>query len=584
MSQSFYQPSFFKRLIEKSHCFLPKWLKNYQSTHLMADIIAGLVVGILVIPQSLGYAVLAGLPPIYGLYTAIIPVIVYAWVGSSNIQAVGPVAITAIMTANALEPYANSEAYLSLVTLLALMVGGILWLAGLLRLGWIMQFISRGVSAGFVSGASILIFLSQIKYLTGSHFSGKTLIEYLNGIIISLPAWHQLTCYIGFTAFGLLLINRYASQWLLSHWISTTYQVWIKRLVPLGLVIIAIILSHLFQWQQLGVATIGHIPKGLPHFSPPTILQFSDIIALLPSAGLMALIAFVSSSSVASRCARIRNETFVPNQELIGLGLANMAGGFFQSFPVAGGFSRTAINLDSGACSPMASMVTVVVMVATLLFLADIIAPLPYALLGATIMTSVISLIDWQTLKKAYRFDRLDALSFLATFASVLVFGLNIGLVIGLLVSFATLIWQSSQPHIAVVGLLDGSEHFRNIHRYKVKTFENLLIMRIDESLFFGNSQSVYQQVIQLANDYPNAQELILIMSAVNHIDLTAQEMLAELNQEVMAQNKRLHFCVIKGPVMDAIKHTPIIQNLSGQIFLDTISAVRSLAQDDVSP
>ena len=558
---------------------IPAWLRQYQLADLPTDVIAGLVVGVLVIPQSLGYAVLAGLPPVYGLYAAIVPVIVYAWLGSSNVQAVGPVAITAIMTASSLYPYAEqgTEQYVLMASLLALMVGALLWIAGQLKLGWIMQFISRGVSAGFVSGAAVLIFVSQLKYLTDIPIAGSSLIDYLSSMQMYARQLHPLTLLIGVIAFALLVANRYGKKWVWRSWLSSSYAKWAERLFPLILLVIAIMLSMSMQWSELGVATIGNIPQGMPSFTLPHIPDFNEALNLLPTAGLMALIAFVSSSSVASTYARLRGETFDANRELTGLGLANLSGGFFQSFAVAGGFSRTAINVDSGAKTPLASFVTVFVMIAALIAFGSALAPLPYALLGATIMASIIGLIDVSTLKSAWQRDRLDAASFIAAFAGVLMFGLNTGLVIGLMMSFASLIWQSSQPHVAIVGQLGGTGHFRNINRHDVQTFKNLLILRIDESLFFGNTESVHRRILNAMQQYPEAHEIILIMAAVNHIDLTAQEMLRTLNQELALQNKRLHFSFIKGPVMDIIGHTPLITELSGQVYLSTIEAVSEL-------
>ncbi|MBB3107004.1 SulP family sulfate permease [Psychrobacter luti] len=558
---------------------IPAWLRQYQLSALPTDVIAGLVVGVLVIPQSLGYAVLAGLPPVYGLYAAIVPVLVYAWIGSSNVQAVGPVAITAIMTASSLHPYANegTQQYILMASLLSLMVGTMLWLAGRLKLGWIMQFISRGVSAGFISGAAVLIFVSQLKYLTGIPIAGNGLIGYLSSMQMYARQLHPLTLVIGVIAFTLLFANRYASKWVWRSWLSASYAKWAERLFPLILLGLAIVLSISLHWTTHGVATISTIPQGLPTFTLPYMPDFHEALNLLPSAGLMALIIFVSSSSVASNYARLRGETFDANRELTGLGLANMAGGFFQSFTVAGGFSRTAMNADSGAKTPVASLVTILVMIAALIAFGNLLAPLPYALLGATIMASIVGLIDMATLKSAWQRDRLDAASFLAAFIGVLIFGLNTGLVIGLMVSFASLIWQSSKPHVAVVGQLAGTGHFRNINRHDVVTFSNLLMLRIDESLFFGNSESVHRRVIQATLQYPEAHEIILIMSAVNHIDLTGQEMLISLNQELLNQKKHLSFSFIKGPVMDIIEHTPVITHLSGQVYLSTMDAVNAL-------
>jgi len=558
---------------------IPTWLRQYQLTALPTDLVAGLVVGVLVIPQSLGYAVLAGLPPVYGLYAAIVPVIVYAWLGSSNVQAVGPVAITAIMTASGLLPYAEqgSEQYALMASLLALMVGALLWIAGRLKLGWIMQFISRGVSAGFVSGAAVLIFVSQLKYLMAIPITGNSLVGYLSTMQCYASQLHPLTLVIGIIAFALLVANRYASEWIWRTWLSASYAKWAERLFPLVLLGIAIVLSIVMHWSALGVATIGRIPQGLPSFTLPHVTDLQEALKLLPTAGLMALIVFVSSSSVASTYARLRGERFDANRELNGLGLANLSGGLFQSFAIAGGFSRTAINADSGAKTPLASLVTVLVMIAALIAFSNALAPLPYALLGATIMASIIGLIDITTLKSAWQRDRLDGASFLAAFIGVLIFGLNTGLVIGLMVSFASLIWQSSKPHVAIVGQLGGTGHFRNINRHDVVTFDNLLMLRIDESLFFGNSESVHRRILNAMQQYPAAHEVVLIMAAVNHIDLTAQEMLSTLNQELALQNKRLHFSFIKGPVMDIIGQTPLISELSGQVYLSTLDAVDAL-------
>jgi len=558
---------------------IPTWLRQYKLTALPTDLVAGLVVGVLVIPQSLGYAVLAGLPPVYGLYAAIVPVIVYAWLGSSNVQAVGPVAITAIMTASGLLPYAEqgSEQYALMASLLALMVGALLWIAGRLKLGWIMQFISRGVSAGFVSGAAVLIFVSQLKYLMAIPITGNSLVGYLSTMQRYASQLHPLTLVIGIIAFALLVANRYASEWVWRTWLSASYAKWAERLFPLVLLGIAIVLSIVMHWSALGVATIGRIPQGLPSFTLPHVTDLQEALKLLPTAGLMALIVFVSSSSVASTYARLRGERFDANRELNGLGLANLSGGLFQSFAIAGGFSRTAINADSGAKTPLASLVTVLVMIAALIAFSNALAPLPYALLGATIMASIIGLIDITTLKSAWQRDRLDGASFLAAFIGVLIFGLNTGLVIGLMVSFASLIWQSSKPHVAIVGQLGGTGHFRNINRHDVVTFDNLLMLRIDESLFFGNSESVHRRILNAMQQYPAAHEVVLIMAAVNHIDLTAQEMLSTLNQELALQNKRLHFSFIKGPVMDIIGQTPLISELSGQVYLSTLDAVDAL-------
>ncbi len=562
---------------------VPTWLLRYRQSQLIFDILAGIVVGVLVIPQSLGYAVLAGLPPEYGLYASIVPVLVYAWVGSSHIQSVGPVAITAIITASSLSEYADKGAmvYASMASLLAVIVGTILWLAGRLNFGWIMQFISRGVSSGFVSGAAVLIFVSQLKYFTGIPLSGNTFFSYLSSMFANIAQLHNFTLSLGLLGFVLLLLNKYGNRWVWQSWLRPQRAKWIERLFPLCLVIFFILCSHLWHWADKGVRVIGNMPSGLPKFKLPYVPTISDFFNLLPTAALMALIVFVSSSSIAGFYARKHGQKFDANAELIGLGWANLMGGFFQSFAVAGGFSRTAINDDSGAKTPLASIVTVLVMLLALLLLGDFITPLPYALLGAIIMVSIIGLIDYPLFRHAWRVDRLDAINLVVTFFAVLAVGLNSGLIIGLLVSFASLIWQSSNPHIATVGVLKNTEHFRNVNRHNVQTFDNLLFLRIDESLFFGNSESVQNHIIHCVEQHPQACDVILIMSAVNHIDLTAQEMLIELNADLIKQQKRLHFSEIKGPVMDVLAETQVIKQLSGKVFLNTIKAVDELKMDN---
>lgn len=583
---------------------LPAWMVHYQKNQLSQDILAGGIVGVLVIPQSLGYAVLSGLPPVYGLYSAIVPVLVYAWVGSSSVNAVGPVAITAIMTAATLQRYSHLPAadYTLLASLLAFLVGTILWLASVFRLGWITQFISRGVTAGFVSGASILILLSQLKFVTGIPIDSHSIISTITSFWQYRHTYHRLTLGIGLVTFCVLWINRYyLKNWLANVMIkgrpiSAKMITIFTRLLPLSVVIIAVIASLMYDWSAQGVRVIASIPNGLPHWVIPFLSNsqnsedfqpLSKVVELLPSAGLMALVAFVSSHSVASAFARLKQEKFDPNQELKGLALANVIGAFFQSFAVVGGFSRTAVNVEAGAKSPLASVLAVAVMVMVLVFFSQWLTPLPYAVLGANIMVAIVSLIDLETLKSALKSDPLDATAFVVTLVSVLVFGLNIGLIAGLFVSFGGLIWQSSHPHIAIVGQIGNSGHFRNIARYQVTQHPNLLIIRIDESLFYGNASAVQTFIEKALQDHATQQPLILkhvilMLSAVNHIDLAAQEMLISVNSELAKRGIMLHFSEVKGPVMDVIEQTDVIKKLSGKVFLSTHQAVNELCQKSI--
>lgn len=564
---------------------MPSWLPDAKK-HLSNDVIAGMIVGILVLPQSMGYALIAGLPPVYGLYAAIVPVLIYAWIGSSSAIAVGPVAIIAIMTAQALRTFDVTGAeYIALCLTLSFMSGCILLAASWLKLGWITQFISRGVTAGFISGAGILIGLSQLKYVTGTTLASDTLLASIQSLWQQRDAIHPHTLSLATLVFILLLLARYPLKTYLKkkhldRTLSEKTSGFIVRLMPLLVVIISIILSYTLSFHAQGIATIGRIPTTLPPLSLPNF-TVDILLQLLPSAALIALIGFVSSASLGIQFGRLRHEPFDTNRELKAQGLANLGGAFFSSFPVSGGFSRTAINVDAGAKTPLAGVFAALVMIAAILVLGRFLAPLPYAVLGASIMASVVSLIDTDTLKTALKTDKADAASFAVTCVMVLLLGINIGLVTGLLFSFGTLIWRSSQPHVAIVGQVGNTGHFRNQKRHQVTTYDNLIIFRIDESLFYGNAASVRRTIEKAIHNKPTAEHVILMFSSVNHIDLAAQDMLHELDHDLVSQQKTLHLSFVKGPIMDKLKHTRLYQDLSGRVFLNTKAAVEALKTDD---
>lgn len=535
---------------------------------------------VLVIPQSLGYALLAGLPPVMGLYSAIVPTLVYAYVGSSSVNAVGPVAITAIMTSGALSSYAlGSLQYQAMAVTLALMVGVLLMLAHLIRLGWIMQFVSRGVTSGFISGASVLIILGQLKHLIGTLLSGDGLIDMMGKMAGQERLFHAPTAILGLGALGLLLMNRYRPTLMhgvLYRLLPKSAHAHIARFFIVVLVGASIIIARQYDFATLGIATLAPLPTHLPLPALP-VVSLDIIITLLPSALLIALIAFISSASVAGNLARIRHEPFAPNHELKGLGLANIASSLFGGFAVSGGISRTSMNVALGANTPLSSMVCAMGVLIIALFLGQFITGLPYAVLSAVIITSAIAMIDVASFRVAHAQDKSEALTLAMTFVACVGFGLNIGLITGLLVSFALIIYRSHRVHMAVVGQVGDSEHFRNIHRHDVQTFDNMILIRIDESLYFGNVATVRTALDDICREYPTARHIVIIMTAVNHVDLSAQEMLADFNRTLIMDDKQLHFTEIKGPVMDALMHTPVITTLSGQVFLSTGMAVNTL-------
>lgn len=563
---------------------IPTWLHVFlrEPKRALPEISTGLMMAILVIPQSLGYAVLAGLPPIMGLYSAIVPTLVYAYVGSSAVNAVGPVAITAIMTAGALSSYAlGSLQYQAMAVTLALMVGVILAVAHLLRLGWIVQFVSRGVASGFISGAAVLIILGQLRHLLGVPMIGGSLMEMMTNLIGYDRIFHLPTALLGLTVFILLLVNRYRPTLIhgvLYRLLPSHLHAHVSRFFIVVMVAFSILIARHYEFGDLGITLLSPLPTNLTLPTLP-IIHLDAIIALLPSALLIALIAFISSASVAGSLARIRHEPFAANQELKGLSLANIASSLFGGFAVSGGISRTSLNVALGANSPLSSIVCGVGVLIITLYLGGLIAGLPYAVLSAIIITSAIAMIDVTSFKQAYTQDKNEALTLAITFLACVTLGLNIGLITGLLMSFVLLVYRSHRVHIAVVGQVADSEHFRNIHRHDVRTFDDIVLIRIDESLYFGNVTTVRTTLDELCHQYAHAHHIVLIMTAVNHIDLSAQEMLTNFNEFLINEAKQLHFAEIKGPVMDVLKTTPVITHLSGQVFLSTSMAVKRLSK-----
>ncbi len=567
---------------------LPTWLQTSQWRHtLHQDIVAGLVVGIVVIPQSLGYALLAGLPPVYGLYAAIIPVLVYAFIGASNTQAVGPVAITSIMTAQALVPFAqaNSSTYIALAAFMALLVGVILVVAALLKLGWIMQFISRGVRAAFITGAALLIITGQIKYILGLSVQGDTLPQLLYGFWQQHALINSNALIIGVGAIAVLSLNRrYTANGLIKLGLSEYLAHLTSKLVPIMVVVVASSVVYKLQLSTHGLNVVGNIPSGLPAFTLPHWPEWQQWQTLFSSALLIALIAFISSASVAKSVALQRQEPFDANKELLGLGLANISAAFFKGFPITGGFSRTAVNLEAGAKTPVAGIISALTMAMVLVLMSDWFYYLPLAVLGAGVIVAATNLLDAHTLKMAWQSDKTEAWAYLVTLFSVVVLGLQLGLLLGLFFSVGSLIWRSHQPHMAVVGQVGDTEHFRNVQRHQVTTWPNLLLMRIDENLFFGNSESIANRIWQEVEAQVMVKNVVLIFSAVNHVDLSSQWMLQSVAAQLKEREIDCHFAEIKGFVMDDLRNTALIKAWQGRIFLTTEQAVMALKPNVLEP
>jgi sulfate permease, SulP family len=561
---------------------LPTWLTKLNRQTLTDDLTAGVVVAILVIPQSLAYALLAGLPPQAGLYVSIFPVIAYALVGSSMTQAVGPVAVTAIMTFAVLSPLAlaGSAEYIALAAGLAFCSGVIVLLFGTLRLGFLSQLLSRPVVSGFVTGSALLIVISQLKFVLGVQLIGNqsTAWELLTALWGSFRQLNLVTLLIGGATFLLLLGARYGLTSLAMGLGATkTGAQFLARIMPLiALVVGTSLVIGLNLDRAYQVAVVGKVPEGLTSFIP--FVPSLDTIRLLAMPALViAFIGMVQNITMAQALAIKRHERVNPNRELVGLGSANVVAAFYGGMPVGGGLSRSAINTAAGARTPLASIVAALVLLVVVLIGTQWFARLPLTVLAASIIIAAIGMIDMKALLQAWSYDRADACALLGTTAGVLILGLEWGIALGIGLSLATLLLRASNPHIAVIGRIAGTEHFRNVERHGVDTIAGAMFLRIDESLFFGNLSAVETRLSAELTLAPATKDVVLIMSAVNRIDTTAMEVLTDINRDLADRQIKLHLAEIKGPVQDRLINSPLWKSLSGQVFLSVNSAFEAL-------
>jgi sulfate permease, SulP family len=537
------------------------------------------VVAVLLVPQAMAYAALAGLPPHIGLYASVVPVIAYALAGSSMVLAVGPVAVIALLTAASLDGVvaAGTPEYVAAAAMLALLSGVLLFAFGLLRLGAMAHLLSHPVISGFISGASILILIGQLRPLLGLDLPSGSATAMLADAVRHVGAAHPLTAAIGVGALVTLLLVRYLLPPLLQYaGLRAAAATLLGKLGPVVAVVLATVLVAFTGWDALGVRVVGELPSGLPPLALPAS-DWSLISLLLLPALIISVVGFVESVSIAGALARERGERVHADAELRGLGLANLAAGLTSAFPVTGGFSRTAVNADAGARTPLAGILSALVIAGVLVWATGLLATLPMAVLAAIIIVSVASLIDLRTLRQTWAYDRADTVALAGTAGGVVLFGVEAGMAIGVGLSLATLIWRSSRPHIAVVGQVPGTEHFRNVLRHAVRTRPGLVMLRVDENLFFGNAEAVADRVIGAVQLQPDTVHVVLVMSSVSHIDSTALGVLRALHEGLQARGVTLHFAEVKGPVQDRLQRADLMAKLAGQVFLSAWDAFRTL-------
>ena len=519
---------------------ITRWARAYPRHLLRGDLTAGLTVAVMLIPQGMAYASLAGMPPVTGLYAALVGIIAYALFGTSGSLAVGPVAITSLLTVSGLaaitEP--SDPTYPAIAALLALTVGAMLLLAGVLRLGFLVNFLSHPVISGFTSAAAITIALSQVKDLLGLDIGRpEGVVATIEALVREINGANGPTMLVAATAVAVLAAGKKA---------ATRF--------PTALVVLvaATLATWLGNLAAEGVAILGDVPSGLPRPELPQV-TVSLLGDLWPVAATIAIVAYAEGVSVAKAIARRTRERIDANQELIATGTANLASGAFGGFPIAGGFSRTAVNHQSGARTPLASLVTAAMLAVSVLWLTPLLRNLPKAVLAAVVVVAVAGLVDVADARRTYRTSRRDFWALAVTFVATLLIGVEPGLAIGLVFSLLLFVARASSPHTTELGRVEGTTEFRNVDRYATVTDPAVALLRIDGPLFFANTKHLADRVGALTRDRPELAHVVLDASAIGDIDASALHALHELHDDLEEAGVRLHLATVRGPVRDAL-------------------------------
>lgn len=539
--------------MHKIKSFFPvlEWAKKYNLNSLKGDAAAGLTVGVMLIPQGMAYAMIAGLPPVYGLYAALFPQLVYALMGTSRQLAVGPVAMDSLMVAAGLGALSldSTEQYITLAIFLALFMGIIQLLLGGLKLGFLVNFLSQPVISGFTSAAAIIIGLSQINHLLGISIPRTSQFHQLIFFLIeAIPQIHWYTVFISILGVCFLFFSK---------------KYFPKIPGALLLVLITTLLAAQYNWESLGIKLVKEVPQGLPSFQLPTA-SLSQVYDLAPLALTLALIAFMEAISVAKAVEEKEKTNYLhANQELIALGTANIIGSFFLAYPTTGGFSRTAVNYDAGAKTGVSALFSAAIVGLTLLFFTSFFYFLPSAVLGAIILVAVSKLFNWRYPQQLWKNSRQEFYILLFTFIITLFIGIKEGILLGVFAALLYMLYQNTQPHIAVLGRLKNTHYFKNINRFSedIITFPEVLILRFDGQLFFGNQAYFKKDVSrQISLQEKVIKHLVIAAAPINYIDATAFQMLINWTEELNDKQINVYWTGLNGPQRDRFHQWEILQ------------------------
>ena len=564
----------------------PEWLRDYRRDTFASDMLAGLIVTIMLIPQSLAYALLAGLPAEMGLYASILPLIAYALLGSSRTLSVGPVAVVSLMTAMAVGKIAETGTveYATAAIALAALSGVMLLVLGFLRFGFLANFLSHPVVSGFITASAVVIGLGQVRHLLGIEAGGDNLITLGSSLLRNVGDTNLVTLITGLLAIFFLLWSRKSLKGvLIKLGLPEQGANILSKAGPVFVIFATVSASYLLDFTSAGVALVGTVPSGLPSLSMPP-LDIALWSELAVSALLISIIGFVESVSVGKTLAAKRRQRIDPNRELVALGGANVASSFSGGFPVTGGFSRSVVNFDAGAQTPAASILAAIGIALAALFLTPLLFYLPKAALAATIIVAVASLVDLDLVRRAWRYSLSDFAAVVTTISATLLLGVELGVLAGIVVSVLLHLYKTTRPHMAIVGAVAGTEHYRNVERHNVITHPNLVSLRIDESLYFANASYLEDYIYELVAGNSDLEHVILQCTAVNEIDMSALEALEAIDHRLREQGVSLNLSEVKGPVMDALQKVNFLSNLSGQVFLSHHQAVKALKTDEIEP
>jgi len=553
------------------------WLRGYGGSLFSEDFLAAIVVTILLVPQCLAYALLAGLPPQLGIYASIFPLIAYALLGSSNYLNVGPTAVISLMTAACIATLPEGTRIVS-AGALAVMTGGILIFAGLLKAGFVMNFVSRPVVSAYITGAALLIIFSQTKHILGVKVSSQTAFGMVKELVGQLSTAKPLALLTGLLAIMLFVLVRRAMPLLLvKSGVRAKIAKLISRMAPIIIIAAFVIVSAVLDFGgTYNLAIVGEIPAGLPPLTFPDLPR-PDWEGLIVPAVVIAIVAFVDSTSTAQELAARRRGRVNANRELLGIGASNAVAGLTGGYPINGSMSRSAVNFTAGGKTPLVGIFVACFMALTALFLTPVLQSLPLSVLAALIIVACLNLLDFGSIWRTWTYSRADGITALATFFSVLILGVQWGVLAGVVLAMIFHIRLSLTPRMPLVGRFPGTEHYRDADRFNVETDETVKTLRIDEGLYYANARFLEDRVAKVVSENGEMTDLVLMCTGVNHIDASALSSLEEINRRLKGLEIQLHFSDMQSIVRERMYRSDFLENLSGRVFLSQHDAMIAL-------